>query len=135
MLVDMGPTAQGHDVPTEQGGVRGDVKLDGEAARWSSMGAGGGDRGGRGAEVLELGVGGVGPGGEVGASGPLLLRVRPWMVKYLKEKDGCRLKKNVTSGVHTSLSGGSEAEWVFSCIRNICTCIHSDSGPRHIKYV
>jgi len=90
VLVDMGPTAQGHDVPTEQGGVRGDVKLDGEAARWSSMGAGGGDRGGRGAEVLELGVGGVGPGGEVGASGPLLLRVRPWMVKCLKEKDGWR---------------------------------------------
>ena len=44
-----------------------------------------------------------------------------------------RLKKNLTSGARTSLSGGSKAAVVFSSIRNIRTHIQSDSGPRRQK--
>ena len=45
------------------------------------------------------------------------------------------LKKNLTNGARTSLSGGSEAAVVFSSLQNIRTHIRPDSGPKHVEDV
>ena len=45
------------------------------------------------------------------------------------------LKKNLTSGARTSLSGGSEVAIVFSSLQNIRTHIRPDSGPKHVEDV